>query len=127
MNIKRAILSAVFVWILGVSAFIVSFLIEWMDDPELQANLALMIALIPSVILSSHFYYKKEHNTNGFKLGVILFIVAMMLDAVITVPLFIIPEGGSHLAFFTDPGFWLIAVEIILVAGLYWRFRFFNN
>ena len=123
MNIKRAILSAAIVWILGVSAYIGSFFFEWMEDPELQANLILTFALIPSAILGTHFYYRKRHNTNGFKLGVIMFITAMALDAMITVPLFIIPEGGSHITFFMDPGFWLIAVEFILVVGLYWRLR----
>ena len=123
MNIKRAIFSAAIVWTLGVSAYIGSFFFEWMEDPEFQANLVLTFALIPSAIIGTNFYYKKGQNTNGFLLGVLMFITTMALDAMITVPLFIIPEGGSHLTFFTDPGFWLIAVVYILVVGLYWRLK----
>ena len=94
-----------------------------MEDPEFQANLVLTLAVIPITIFGANFYYKKGNKTNGFKLGILMFSIAMTLDALITVPLFILPEGGSHFTFFTDPGFWLIAVEYILVVGLYWRFR----
>lgn len=123
MNIKRAMLSAIIVWTSGVSAFVGSYLINWMENPELQANLVLTIALIPSAILGAFLFYKKRENTNGFKLGISMFIVSMILDAALTVPLLVIPAGGSHLSFFTDPGFWLIAVEYILVVGLYWRLK----
>lgn len=123
MNIKRAMFSAIIVWTLGVSAFVGSYLINWMENPELQANLVLTVALIPSAILGAFLYYRKRENTNGFKLGITMFIISMILDAALTVPLLVIPAGGSHLSFFTDPGFWLIAVEYILVVGLYWRLK----
>lgn len=123
MNIKRAILSALIVWVLGVSAYTASFFFDLMENPELQANLVLTIALIPIVFFGARFYYKTGHRTNGFKLGAVMFLIAMALDAMITVPVFIIPEGGNHLTFFTDPGFWLIAVEYIMVVVLYWRLR----
>lgn len=123
MNFKRVLLSATIVWILGVCSYIGSFFFELIEDSELQANLVLLIALIPITIFGANFYYKKGNKTNGYKLGVVMFIVAMVLDALITVPLFIIPEGGNHLAFFTDSGFWLIAVEYILVVGFYWQFK----
>ena len=123
MNIKRAIFSAAIAWTLGVSAYIGSFFFEWMEDPEFQANLVLTLALIPSAVIGTNFYYKKGQNTNGFILAVVMFSTTIVLDALITVPLFIIPEGGNHLTFFMDPGFWLIAVEYILVVGLYWRLR----
>ncbi len=123
MNIKRAILSAIIIWTLGVSVYIGSFFIVLMEDPEFQANLLLTLAVIPIAVFGANFYYKKWDNTNGFKLGIVMFITAMALDALITVPILIIPEGGSYLTFFIDPGFWLIAVEYILVVGLYWRLR----
>ena len=121
MNIKRAMLSAVIVWTLGVSVYVGSFFIVLMEDPDLQANLVLTLVVIPIAIFGAYFYYRKRDKTNGFKLGVFMFIIAMILDALITVPMFIIPEGGSHITFFTDPGFWLIAVEYILAVGIYWR------
>ena len=52
-----------------------------------------------------------------------MFLGAMILDAIITVPLFIIPNGGSHLSFFGDPGFWLIGLEYVSVVAVYWQFN----
>jgi hypothetical protein len=46
-----------------------------------------------------------------------MFAVAIMLDATITVPVLIMPYGGNHISFFTDPGFWLTAVEYVSVVG----------
>lgn len=123
MNIKRTMLSAVLVWTLGVSAFVGSYFVNWMTDPDLQANLVLTLALIPSAILGAFIYYRNGQRTNGFKLGITMFIFTMILDALITVPLLVIPQGGNHISFFTDPGFWMIAVEYVIVVGLYWRFK----
>ena len=123
MQIKRALIATAIVWTLGVTAYILSHFVKIMDNPELQANVALTLALIPSVILGTKFYYKKGAYTNGFKLGVFMFLITICLDAIITVPVFIIPAGGDHLAFFSDPGFWFIGFEYILVVGLYSVFR----
>ncbi len=124
MNITRVILAAAIAWTLGASAYIGSHFFTLMDDPEMQANTILAVALIPSAILGASFYYKKGATTNGFKLGTMMFLIAMCFDALITVPVFIIPEGGSHLSFFGDPGFWLIALEYMLVVKVYSVFRF---
>ncbi len=123
MKIRRAILSATITWLLGVSAYTLSYFMDWMDDKAFQSNLVLVLALIPSTILGAYFYYRKHYDTNGFNLGVIMLITIMTLDALITVPLFIIPEGGNHVTFFVDPWFWLLAIELIMVAWLYSRYR----
>ncbi|MDF9797934.1 hypothetical protein OKW21_003197 [Catalinimonas alkaloidigena] len=125
MNIKRLVVSAAISWVLGVSAYAASFMLNILDDAELQANLVLMLALLPSVIIAIRFYFNKANPVNGFVLGLSMFGIAMLLDALITVPVFIIPMGGSYLTFFSDPGFWMIALEYILVVVLYtnWRQR----
>ena len=126
MEIKRAIISAAMVWAIGVTAYILSFFVKILDNPELQANIVLTLALIPSVILGAKYYYKTGAETHGFKLGVFMFLVTICFDALITVPLFIIPAGGSHLTFFTDAWFWFIGLEYILVVGIYAAFRIKN-
>lgn len=123
LNVKSAVISTTIVYVIGVSAFLGSFFIPIMNDVELQANLALMLAIIPASLLGAKIYYQKGYTTNGFTLGAFMFFITMILDAIITVPLFVIPNGGSHVAFFTDPGFWLIAVEYIGVVGLFWYFK----
>ncbi|GJM27513.1 MAG: hypothetical protein DHS20C17_01480 [Cyclobacteriaceae bacterium] len=121
INIKSAIISASIVWTLAVIAFVASYLVPIMSDPDLQANWVLSIALIPSALIGAHIYYRKGHKTNGFVLGVFMFLVAMLLDALITVPVLIMPHGGNHISFFTDPGFWLIGVELVSVVAAYWQ------
>jgi hypothetical protein len=123
MEIKRAIMAAAIVWTLGVTAFILSHYVRLMDNPELQANMVLILVLIPSVILGTKFYYKNGAQTNGFKLGLFMFLITICLDAIITVPVFIIPAGGDHISFFSDPGFWFIGLEYILVVLIYAGFR----
>ena len=121
MNFKRVILSAIIVWAIGVSAFVSSYFVPVMEDLDQQANWVLSLVIIPAAFLGAHIYYRKGYLTNGFALGGAMFLVTMLLDAMITVPFFIMPYGGNHLTFFTDPGFWLLAVEYISVVAAYWQ------
>lgn len=123
INIKHALVSSVVVYILGFLAYVGSFFIPIMDDPDLQANLVLMVAIIPAAYFGAHIYYQKGNYTSGFALSAIMFSGAVILDAVITVPLFIIPSGGDHLSFFSDPGFWLIGVEYMSIVVAYHKFN----
>ena len=121
INFKSVIISATIVWVLGVLAFVASYFFPIIEDPDLQANWVLSIALIPAAFLGAHIYYRKGHKTNGFLLGISMLLVAMLLDAIFTVPFIIMPYGGNYISFFTDPGFWLIAVELISVVAAYWQ------
>ncbi len=121
INIKSVIISACIIWTLAVAAFVASYFVPIMSDPDLQANWVLSIALIPSALLGAHIYYRKGHKTNGFVLGASMFLVAMILDTIITVPFLIMPYGGNYVTFFTDQGFWLIAVEYVSVVASYWQ------
>ena len=123
LNFKHALLSALVIYVLGIVAYVGSYFVPILEDPELQANLVLMIAMIPIVLLGAALYYRRGHTTNGLSLGVAMFLVAMILDAIITVPFFIMPYGGSHRSFFGDPGFWLIALEYIAVVIVYSKFK----
>lgn len=127
LKFKHAALSSATVYVIGILAFVGSYFVPILDDPDYQANLVLMVAIIPAAYLGAHLYYRKGHGTNGFLVGGVMFLGAMVLDALITVPLFIIPNGGNHLAFFGDPGFWLIGVEYVAVVVAYWQFRVVNR
>ncbi|MEL6556995.1 MAG: DUF5367 family protein [Bacteroidota bacterium] len=117
--LKHALLSSLLVYMIGIIAYTGSFFMPILADQYLQANLVLMVAIIPAVLVGCYFYYRRGHRTNGLLLGVVMFLGAMVLDAIITVPFFIMPEGGTHLSFFGDPGFWLIAVEYVAVVFIY--------
>jgi hypothetical protein len=121
IQIKSIFISAVIVWTIGVTAFVASYFVPLMSDADLQANWVLSLTLIPSAALGAHIYYRNGHKTNGFVLGSSMFLVTMILDALITVPVFIVPYGGNHISFFTNLGFWLIAVEYVSVVAAYWQ------
>lgn len=123
LSISKATISAIIVWTLGVTAYAGSYFIPIMEDPDLQANWVLSIALIPATVLGAHLYFRRGYRTNGLLLGSFMFLVTILLDACITVPVFIIPNGGDHLSFFGDPGFWLIGLEYIMVVTAYWLIR----
>ena len=119
--IKSAIISALLVWTLGILAFTASYFFPVLADADLQANWVLSLALIPAATLGAHIYYGKGHRTNGFLLGAAMLVVVILMDAMVTVPFFIIPYGGSYTRFFLDPHFWLIAVELVSVVAAYWQ------
>ena len=123
MKTIRAILTGTIVWILGVGVFISSFYIPLIDNLELQSNLALAISLIPLGWLGAKNYYAKYPNTSGIRLSAIMVGTAVLLDALITVPVLIIPVGGSYGSFFGSSSFWLIALEYFLVVLLYSYFH----
>lgn len=121
LNLKHIAISSLIVYSIGITAFVGSYFVTIMDNPDLQANLLLMLAIIPAALIGAHLYYRRGHKTNGFVLGTLMFLCAMILDALITVPVFIIPNGGDYLSFFGDPGFWLIAIEYVSVVAAYWQ------
>ena len=67
-------------------------------------------------------FYSRNAATHGVLLGTTMFAVAGVLDALITVPVFIIPAGGSYASFYLDPGFWFIGLEVIATVLLVWIF-----
>lgn len=120
MKITRAILVGIGFWLFGVTLFNLSYEFPILNNPDQQANMVLFIVVIPLVWLGCRIYYRENATTHGYKLGTVLLLTATFLDAVITVPLFIIPQGGNHFTFFVNLGFWIIAFEIITITILYY-------
>lgn len=113
-NKTRAILSAIMVWILGVTAFLLSYSFSILSNPDVQANITLTLGIIPSVCLGTFVYYKKGNLTPS-NLAFIFMGTATILDMLITVPMFIIPAGGSYAEFFSNPMFYIIMVEFYFI------------
>ena len=120
MKTKRAILVGIAIWIIGILFYSISYSVSILENAETQANVVLFIVVMPLVWIGCLFYYKKDNKTHGLKVGQTLLLTAVALDALITVPFFVIPNGGSHYSFFTSLGFWIIAFEFLAVAALYW-------
>lgn len=89
----------------------------------MQQGLIMFIFIIPAAWLGAAFYYKMGTKTNGIKVGFIMVMIALILEAIITVPLLEIPHNGSYSAFFTNPILWILMVENMLVPYFYWKFK----
>ena len=120
MKTVKALAIGTLVWILGVSAFSTIYMLPIMENRYLQANIGLALAVPPLVWLGAWIYYKREKSAHGLKLGLLMLMASATLDALITVPMLIIPYGGSYASFFGSLDFWLIAIEFILVSLTYW-------
>lgn len=127
MKTKRAILLGIAIWIIAILFYSISYAIPILENLDTQANILLFIVVMPLVWFACYFYYKKDNKTHGLIVGQTMLLTAVALDALITVPLFVIPNGGSHYSFFTSAGFWIIAFEFLLVASLYWYAQVYPN
>lgn len=119
MKILSVVKIGVLIWVLGVSSYVLSYSIPIIEDAELQANLSLSLAVLPLVWFGTRWYFTKDVTTKGFFVGLAFFGIAAFLDALFTVPFLVLPVGGSYQEFFSAPGFWIIAVEFVLVASVY--------
>ncbi|MGY3795113.1 DUF5367 family protein [uncultured Aquimarina sp.] len=123
MKIFRLVTIGIGIWILAVCAFTFSYEFQILHNPEQQANMVLSLSILPLVWLGSSIYYKNGVTTNGYIVGVVFFLIAAFLDTLITVPLFIMPNGGNYYTFFTDFSFWIIAIELVGVAMLFYYLK----
>ncbi|MUH36939.1 hypothetical protein D9O36_13885 [Zobellia amurskyensis] len=114
-----SIVYGAFVWILGVSVYLLSFSFPLLDNVELQSSIALFLGIIPSACLGTYLFYKKG-RMRPCVLALTFVLIATILDIFITVPVFIIPTGGSYATFFGDPMFFIIIVEFFFTV-VYFR------
>ncbi|WP_223033496.1 DUF5367 family protein [Hanstruepera marina] len=121
-----SILCGILVWILGVSFYLLSFYVPILENPELQSNIALALGIIPSAGIGTYVFYTKSHIKPSL-LGLTFVMVATLLDVIITVPVFIIPNGGSYSEFFGDPMFYTIVVEFYLIVFYFGKHLTQNN
>ncbi len=109
------------IWILVVSFYLLSFSIPVLENSDLQSNIILALAIIPSASLGTYLFYKKHFRQPSI-LALTFIAVSIVLDSLVSVPLFIIPDGGSYATFFGDPMFYILVVEfyfIVLYFGNY--------
>lgn len=123
MKTLRTLAIGTLIWILGVSVYCLSFYTSFIEDLEQQANLVLSLAILPIVWMGCHLYHKKDITVYGFIPGLSFFVVSAIMDALITVPMIILPNGGSYYEFYTDLGFWVIGLEFVGVSMLYSFFQ----
>jgi hypothetical protein len=114
MRCLRAIVVGILLWILvfvEVSIFQVGLQIT-----DLFGKVLHYFLLIPIGILGAWFYYRCGDSLNGFLLGFIMLIVGVVIDTLITIPLFI---GGDFRGYYSDPFLWTGFLVAVVVVGTY--------
>ena len=118
MKTRKAILYGILIWGWIIAAYSASSFVTLLDNPVLQEYLALIVSVFLFVTLGSWLYFRKRPEDSGIKVALIMAATTVVLDAIFTVPVFVIPAGGSYQEFFTAPGFWMIISEYVLVVLL---------
>lgn len=123
LNIKRAALVGALMWLLVFFAFaIVDIIPVFHGSPNTQAMFVALL-IMPMAAFAASIYYKNGNCGNGLLLGSIMAITALMLDALITVPLIELPKGNTYGSFFTYPFLWVLVALNIVTIYVYWRIR----
>ena len=81
------------------------------------------ISVILATLIMSFWYYKSSEKPNGFFLGIIWLVIDLLLESVITIPMFVLPSGQSHLSYFSR---WDLLVDlaiIVITPGMYWLLK----
>ncbi|NQX77948.1 hypothetical protein [Gilvibacter sp.] len=123
MKLTRILIVGLAIWLLGALSFVLAYMLPFMENRKLQANLGLIGILFPLVWNANRIYYKKSSAINGWILGTLFFLISGTMYALVTVPLLFIPEGGSYADFYGDPIFWLIGAVFIALSASYYYIR----
>ncbi len=118
MKLLKAIGLGIVLWVLiffEVSILMFGFKL---NPPSMNYYLIhyLFLAIISIVLTLIYFSGKKTKGGffNGILIGIIFIVIGIILDAIITIPLFIIPNGGNYQSFLLDY-YMLIGYLIIIV------------
>ena len=113
MNIKRAILFGVLLWVFVFVIISIIMFIPALAGRRLTQSIIFWVVNIPLVLLLAKWYFKTVVPTvkNGLILGVLSLIVTTVLDLIITVPLFV----KSYAAFYGDWTLYVGYAEIIII------------
>ncbi len=115
MRILRVILAGILLWVLiFVEISVVQVGLHIID---VVGNIIHYILLIPMGIFCAWVYYcSNREKTSGFLVGLVMVITGVVLDLVITVPLF---REMDYFGFYSSPFLWVGFLIAIVVIGTY--------
>ncbi|MGD9275917.1 MAG: DUF5367 family protein [Candidatus Pacearchaeota archaeon] len=117
MNLKRGILFGSLLWVLIFVWWSVLIFIPGLNE-TLQYVIHYCLLIVAASFIAN-LYYRKKDKVNGFLLGLVFLGAGLILDTIITVPLFTMPQGVGYLDFFFAP-LMLVGYAIsVLTVGIY--------
>ena len=123
MNYVRAILSGTIAWLCVVITFYILENIPFFKESLTGQAIIAAFTIIFYAWFAAWFYYKKAEKKWGLQAGIVIIATAIILDALLTVPLIEIPKGNSYQAFFSNPLLWILAVINVITVFTYWKRR----
>lgn len=117
----RAVLSGALVWSCISVTFAGLEYVSFLEGSMDTTALIVAIFVVPFAAWGASFYYKKDRKFHGFLVGLIMALTALLLDALITVPLIEMPKGNSYYGFYSYPLLWLLVAINIITVYAYWR------
>jgi hypothetical protein len=123
MKIRRALWVGILLWILIFVEWSILIFLPVIKDSLTSQWAIHYVMIVVWALLGAHLYYKSKDKTSGFAVGAIFLLVGVILDMIITMPLFIIPQGRTYLDFFLDWQMWIGYIELIAVVGFYKIFK----
>src|SRR4030042_4475460 len=120
MNLKKAILYGVLLWVFSfVVVSVIMFIPVLADKLQLQSILNKLAVLILVLILAASYFKKSPAKfAQGLLVGVVWVLVGTILDLAITLPLFVRPSGQNYADFYGDWLLWLGLVLTVLLTGI---------
>lgn len=123
MKLLKAIGLGIVFWVLIFVAVSVLMFGFKLSAPSINyyTILYLIVAIITIVLTLIYFSGKKKTRggfLRGILVGIIFIIIGVILDALITVPFFIIPQGGSYMSYFLDSYLLIGFLVSIILSGI---------
>ena len=105
MKIKRAIGFGAMLWVFAFAIISILMFTPWFKESENRYQIAWLVLEIPVVLLLAKWYFKTDPPTikKGFLLGLVGIVTSVILDLVITIPLYVVPQSIETIGqFFLD-------------------------
>ncbi len=110
MNKKRALLFGIMAWVFTFVIISILIFTPWVKESDLRVQVIWWILEIPLVLLLAKWYFREDPPTTkkGFFLGLIGLLTGVVLDLIITIPLFISQQSDKPFAdFYGDWKMWV--------------------
>jgi len=123
MKKLRAISTGALVWLFIFIMFAILGYVPILKDSLDRQAIVVGVFIVPFAIYGASVYYRNGSRENGLIIGLVMATTALVLDAIVTVPLIEIPKGGSYQGFYTYPLLWLLVAVNIATVYFYWRLK----
>ncbi|MEJ1237211.1 DUF5367 family protein [Chryseolinea sp. T2] len=114
MNVVRAVIAGATVWLLVISTFTVLAYLPMVGESSLAQSVIVICLMAVFSSAGAWIYYKDVSTDHGSRVGLLASATALLLDVLITVPFFEIPNGGGYVSFFTSPVLWTLVIINVL-------------